>query len=89
MLDDTNSTRFRLLADLSHALGLRGCSSQLINPTLGSAVLYVDRRDHTADKIGIGAVEHEHGRVYAWDRRWAPARVLDQIAQHMVQEVLA
>jgi hypothetical protein len=88
-LDDTNSVRFRLLADLSHALGLRGCSSQLINPALGGAVLYVDRRDRAADKLGIGAIEHEPGWAYAWDGRWAPARALDQIAQHIAQKVLA
>jgi hypothetical protein len=87
--DDTNSIRFRLLADLSHQLGLRGCSSQLINPALGGAVLYVDRRDRAADGLGIGAVEHERGWAYAWNGKWAPAGALDHIAERIAHEVLA
>lgn len=87
--DDTNSIRFRLLADLSHELGLHGCSSHLVNPALGGAVLYVDRRDRRQDRLGVGAVEHRPGWVYAWDGRWYSARDLGRIAEQIAQAVLA
>jgi hypothetical protein len=86
--DDTKTIRFRLLGDLALALSSLGCSNQVVLPALGSAVLYVDRRDRQT-KLGIGTVEHDHRWVYTWSGRWASVHALDQVAQHIAQEVLA
>ncbi|MEO3785777.1 ATP-binding protein [Actinocorallia sp. B10E7] len=50
-------TRFLLLAELCRTLGEHGCSSCLVNPAFGSAVLRVAREGRHGEWLDVGSVE--------------------------------
>src|SRR5258708_24580020 len=52
-----HAVRFGLLTDLCFALGERGCTSMLIHPSLGEAVLWVPYRRTPRERPRGGAVE--------------------------------
>lgn len=84
-----HAVRFGLLTDLCFALGERGCTSMLIHPSLGEAVLWVPYRRRPRERLGVGAVEAGDRWLYTWARQWSVAGDVQDAAARIAAMVTA
>ncbi|ROO87364.1 hypothetical protein EDD29_4966 [Actinocorallia herbida] len=82
-------TRFLLLSELCRRLGEHGCTSYLVNPASGGAVLRVSVAGAGGGWLAVAAVERPEGWAYAWAGRWGPAQQCERIARHLARAVAA
>ena len=80
-------TRFLLLAELCRTLGEHGCTSCLVNPASGSAVLRVARAGRRGEWLDVGSVERADDWVFTWEKQWGPVCHMDQIARSIARAV--
>lgn len=79
-------TRFLLLAELCRTLGEHGCTSCLVNPAHGSAVLRVAREGRHGEWLDVGSVERaDDDWIFMWEKQWGPVDRMDEIARHIVR----
>ena len=69
-----HAVRFSLLADLCYKLGeSQQCTSMLVHPSRGEAVLWVPERAWPRTWLGVAAIDHRGRWLYAFGRQWCPA----------------
>lgn len=77
-----HAVRFSLLADLSYKLGERQqCTSMLVHPSRGEAVLWVPERAWPRKWLGVAAVDHRGRWLYAFDGRCMAGDVAETAAR--------
>lgn len=80
-------TRFLLLAELCRTLGEHGCTSCLVNPAHGSAVLRVAREGRQGEWLDVGSVERADDWVFMWEKQWGPVCRMDEVARRITRTV--